>query len=84
VPNTKSTLFVVSKDEWVTKKGTGKSKKNGLYVQRYSKRHLSGFRTSNSEKIKLATLTIAELHKTESISQAVSQSVSQSVSRRFH
>jgi len=31
-PNTKLTPFVVSKDEWDTKKGPGKSMKNGLYV----------------------------------------------------
>ena len=39
---TKSTLFAVSKDEWDTKKDTGKSMKNALYVLRCSKRHLSG------------------------------------------
>jgi len=36
---TKSTLFTVSKDEWNTKEGTGKSKKNVLYILRYAKRH---------------------------------------------
>jgi len=30
--STKSTLFVVSKDEWDTKEGPGKSMKNALYV----------------------------------------------------
>jgi len=30
IPTTKSTLFVVSKDEWDTKEGTGKSTKNAL------------------------------------------------------
>jgi len=30
VPTTKSTLFTVSKDEWDTKEGTGKSMKNAL------------------------------------------------------
>ena len=39
---TKSTLFVVSKDEWNTKEDTGKSMKNALYVLWYAKRHLSG------------------------------------------
>jgi len=29
---TKLTLFAVSKDEWDTKEGTGKSKKNALYI----------------------------------------------------
>ena len=38
----KSTPFTVSKDEWDTKKDTGKSMKNVLYVLRYAKRHLSG------------------------------------------
>ena len=38
----KLTLFTVSKDEWDTKKDTGKSMKNALYVLWYAKRHLSG------------------------------------------
>ena len=38
----KSTPFAVSKDEWDTKKNTGKSMKNALYVLRYAKRYLSG------------------------------------------
>ena len=38
----KSTPFAVSKDELDTKKDTGKSMKNALYVLRYAKRHLSG------------------------------------------
>ena len=38
----KSTPFAVSKDEWNTKKDTGKSMKNALYVLQYAKRHLSG------------------------------------------
>jgi len=41
-PTTKSTLFVVNKDEWDTKEGRGKSMKNALYVQQYGKRYLSG------------------------------------------
>jgi len=48
VPTTKSTLFVVSKGEWVTKEGTGKSMKNALHVQRYVKRHPLGW--SNIEQ----------------------------------
>jgi len=32
MPTTKFTLFMVSKDEWDTKEGTGKSIKNVLYV----------------------------------------------------
>ena len=38
----KSTLFTVSKDQRETKKDTGKSMKNALYVLQYAKRHLSG------------------------------------------
>jgi len=38
----KLTLFVVSKDDWNTKEGTGKSIKNALRVSWYDKRHLSG------------------------------------------
>jgi len=34
MPTMKSTLFVVSKDEWDTKEGSGKLTKNVLYVQR--------------------------------------------------
>ena len=39
---TKSTLFIVSKDEWDTKEDTGKSMKNALHVLQYAKRHLLG------------------------------------------
>jgi len=39
LPQTESTL---SKDEWDTKEGSGKSMKNALYVQQYGKRHLLG------------------------------------------
>jgi len=42
MPTTKSTLFVVSKDEWDTKEGTGKSMKNALHVQWHGIRHLLG------------------------------------------
>ena len=38
----KSTRFAVSKDEWDTKKDTGKSVKNVLYILWYAKRHMSG------------------------------------------
>ena len=38
----KLTLFAVNKDEWDTKKDTGKSMKNASYVLQYAKRHLSG------------------------------------------
>jgi len=42
LPTIKLTLFLVSKDEWDTKEGTGKSMKNALHVQWYGKRYLSG------------------------------------------
>jgi len=42
MPTTKSTLFVVSKDEWDTKEGTGEFMKNALHVRWYGKRHLLG------------------------------------------
>jgi len=70
VPTTKSTLLVVSKDEWDTMKDTGKSMKNALYVLQYGKRHLQA--TSNSEKIKPIALAIVEQCKSEGIRQAVS------------
>jgi len=35
MPTIKSTLFAVSKDEWHTKKDTGKVMKNALYVLWY-------------------------------------------------
>ena len=38
----KSTLFTVSKDELDTKKDTGKSMKNALYLLWYANRHLYG------------------------------------------
>jgi len=65
VPTTKSTLFMVSKDEWDTKEVPGKSMKNALHVQQYSKRHLLGL---NTKKIKPVALAIAELCKSEGIS----------------
>jgi len=69
---TKLMLFTVSKAEWNTKEDTGKSLKNALYVLWYAKRHLSGWRTSNSEKIKPVALAVIELHLSEGIRQAVS------------
>jgi len=42
ITTTKSTLFVVNKDEWDTEEGHAKSMKKALYVQRYGKRYLSG------------------------------------------
>jgi len=40
VPTTKSTPFVVSKDEWDTKVDPGRSMRNALCVQQHDKRHL--------------------------------------------
>jgi len=70
---TKLTLFVVSKDEWDKKEGTGKSMKNALYVKRYGKRHLSSWNDIKQwKKIKPVALAIVELHKSEGIRQLVS------------
>jgi len=79
VPTTKSTLFVVNKDEWYTKEGRTKSMKNALYVQRYGKRHLSCWSDVKQRKIKPIALAIVELRESEGIRQAVSQSVENSV-----
>ena len=79
----KSTLFVVSKDEWDTKEDTGKSMKNALHILWYAKRHLSGRSDVNSEKIKSIALAVIKLHLSEGISQAVSQSGSQ-INQKFH
>jgi len=35
-------IVTVSKDEWDTKEGTGKSMKNALYARWHGKGHLSG------------------------------------------
>jgi len=50
MPTTKSTLFVVSKDEWDTKEGPGKSMKNASCVQRYGKGTSRAKATSNNKK----------------------------------
>jgi len=57
------TLFVVSKDEWVTKEGTGKSIKNWIYSG-MAKAISQAEATSNSEKIKLVAITIVEFIST--------------------
>jgi len=67
---------VVNKDEWDTKEGCGKSMKNALYVQRYGKRHLSGWSNIDSEKIKPVALAIVELRESEGIRQAGRKAVS--------
>jgi len=50
VSTTKSTLFVANKDEWCTKEGCAKSMKKALYVQRYGKRHLLGWKRCQTAK----------------------------------
>jgi len=65
MPTTKSTLFTVSKDEWDTKEGTGKSWR----MQWNGKRAEV---TSNSDKVKPIAIAIIKLHLSEG---AVSQSV---------
>jgi len=70
VPTTKLTLFIVSKDEWGTKKGTGKSMKIALYAQWYGKRHLLGWSDVEQWKIKPIALAIVELRESEGIKQA--------------
>jgi len=63
---TKSTLFVVSKDEWDTKEDTGKSMKNALHGTSRAET------TSNNKKIKPIALAIVEF-KSEGIRQILSQ-----------
>ena len=74
---TKSMLCTVSKDEWNTKEGTGKSLKNTVHVLWYAKRGTSWAEvTLNSKSIALAVI---ELCLTEGISQVGSQSEENSV-----
>ena len=61
--------------------------KNALYVLRYAKRHLSGWATSNSEKIKPTALAVIKLCLSESSvsdSQSVSYLLTQSVTKKFY
>jgi len=67
VPTIKSTLFAVSKDEWNTKEGPGKSMKNVLYILRCAKSTSKDEATSNSKKIKPVALAVIELHLSEGI-----------------
>jgi len=57
----KSTLFSVSKNEWDTNKGTGKSMKNALYVQQHGKRHHLDWSNVKNKNIKSVHLAIVEL-----------------------
>jgi len=70
VPSTKSALFVVRKNVWNTKEGTGKSMKNPLRVQWMAKGTSQAKVTLNSEKIK--SVALGQLHLSEGISQAIS------------
>jgi len=65
VPATKSTLFVVSKDEWDIKEDTDKSIKNALHLR--AKGTSCAEATLNSEKIKPVALAIVELRESEGI-----------------
>jgi len=60
----------MSKDEWDTKEGPGKSMKNALYVQRYGKRHLSSW--SNVEQQKKIKPVACWVTLKVSVSQLVS------------
>jgi len=62
----KLTLFLVSKDEWDTKKGPGKSMKNVLHAQRDGKRAEARL---NSEKVKPVASAIVKLCLSESVRQ---------------
>jgi len=78
----KSTLFTVSKDEWNTKEGTGKSMKNALYVQWYGKKRFSYWSDIKQQKNQACSLshcrvTLARRH------QSVRQLFRQLVSRKF-
>jgi len=65
----KSTLFIVSKDEWDTKEGTGKSMKNVLYVLQYA--HLGMKRRRTVKKTKPIALAVIKLRLSEGIMQLV-------------
>jgi len=56
VPTTK-----LSKDEWDTKEGTGKSMKNALYAQQYGKKHLLGWGEVEQQKNQTCRLSYASL-----------------------
>jgi len=59
-------LFIVSKDEWDTKEGTGKSKKNVLHVQAKGTSWAEAM--SSNEKFKPIALATVELHQSDGIS----------------
>jgi len=73
VPITKSTLFVWW---WDTKEGTGKSMKNALHAQPYSKRHFSGWSDVKQWKKQAHSIShcwVTRVWRNQSVSQSVSQ-----------
>jgi len=72
VPTTKSTPFMVSKDEWNIKEGPGKSMKNACMYSGMAKETSQAEATSNGKKIKHVALAIVELRESEGIRQAIS------------
>jgi len=71
-PSTKSTPFVVNKDELDTKENPVKSMKSALYYSGMVKGTSWAGATLNSKKIKPVALAIVELCESESIRQLVS------------
>ena len=70
---TKLTHTAVNEDEWDTKKDTGKSMKNTLYVRQYASLKL---KLLKKWRFKPVTLTVIKLHLSgQSISQSVNYSV---------
>jgi len=55
--------------EWDTKEGPGKPMKNALYMQRYGKRHLSGWSNVKQRKNQACNLAIFKLRKSEGFRQ---------------
>ena len=80
----KSILFAVNKDEWETRKDTGKSMRNALYVLRYAKRHLSSQSDVKQGKNHAIALAIKPLLSYACLKASVSQLLTYSVSRKFH
>jgi len=70
---------MVSKDEWDTKEGPGKSMRICYMHSGMAKGTSRAKVTSNSKKIKPITLAIVKLRESEGIKQLVSQSVENSV-----
>jgi len=78
VSTTKSTLFMVNKNEWYTKEGRGKSMKNALCVQRYGKRHLSGWSDVEKQKNQARSVShcwVMRVWRHQAVSQSVEYSI---------